>query len=353
MKMIGIKLADGSFYPIMEEGKPCRKNLGLTTVKDNQTRVLVDLYRSKTGTMEDAEYVDSLQIDNLVEHPNGEANISLNIALDENNKLSADMNDPETGGTSNANITLVSRTVEERLEPTNYELVMDSVEDEVSENAVETEELSEIDDSFDIPVEENIDDISEEEITEESKMEEPINEETEPKKEKNNTGAMVAGGIVAGGGLLAAAALLNKKNKEKEEAELQEEVANDEVIQEDAVEAFEEDFSSDKTVEGSIEEMESNASSDEMFENSLSDMDFADESIDETTDFSENETADFSIPDDTLGDKEDSSFDLDDNSENTESAESDDILADLPDFEETEVESEPALESDASAFGIA
>ena len=356
MKMIGIKLADGSFYPIMEEGKPCRKNLGLTTVKDNQTRVLVDLYRSKTGTMEDAEYVDSLQIDNLVEHPNGEANISLNIALDENNKLSADMNDPETGGTSNANITLVSRTVEERLEPTNYELVMDSVEDEVSENAVETEELSEIDDSFDIPVEENIDDISEEEITEESKMEEPINEETEPKKENSNTGAMVAGGIVAGGGLLAAAALLNKKNKEKEEAELQEETANDEVVQEEAedtVEAFEEASSSDKTVEGSIEEMESNASSDEMFENSLSDMDFADESIDETTDFSENETADFSIPDDTLGDKEDSSFDLDDNSENTESAESDDILADLPDFEETEVESEPALESDASAFGIA
>ena len=347
MKMIGIKLADGSFYPIMEEGKPCRKNLGLTTVKDNQTRVLVDLYRSKTGTMEDAEYVDSLQIDNLVEHPNGEANISLNIALDENNKLSADMNDPETGGTSNANITLVSRTVEERLEPTNYELVMDSVEDEVSENAVETEELSEIDDSFDIPVEENIDDISEEEITEESKMEEPINEETEPKKEKNNTGAMVAGGIVAGGGLLAAAALLNKKNKEKEEAELQEKAANDEVVQEDvedtddSVEAFEDDSSSDKTVEGSIEEMESNASSDEMFENSLSDMDFADESIDETTDFSENETADFSIPDDTLGDKEDSSFDLDDISENTES---DDVLEDLPDFEETEQIQDSATE---------
>lgn len=319
MKMIGIKLADGSFYPIMEEGKPCRKNLGLTTVKDNQTRVLVDLYRSKTGTMEDAEYVDSLQIDNLVEHPNGEANISLNIALDENNKLSADMNDPETGGTSNANITLVSRTVEERLEPTNYELVMDSVKDEVSEDAIETE----------------------------------------PKKENSNTGAMVAGGIVAGGGLLVAAAMLNKKNEEKEESELQEKAANEEVVQEDvedtddSVEAFEEALSSDKTVEGSIEEMESNASSDEMFENSLSDMDFTDESIDETTDFSENETADFSIPDDTLGDKEDSSFDLDDNSENTESSESDDKLADLPDFEETEVESEPTLEIDASAFGIA
>ena len=338
MKMIGIKLADGSFYPIMEEGKPCRKNLGLTTVKDNQTRVLVDLYRSKTGTMEDAEYVDSLQIDNLVEHPNGEANISLNIALDENNKLSADMNDPETGGTSNANITLVSRTLEERLEPTNYELVMDNVDDSISENAEDTEEISELDDSFDIPVEENIDDMSDEEIIEEPKMEETIQEETEPKKEKNNTGAMVAGGIVAGGGLLAAAALLNQKNKEKEEAELRANSANDEFVQEDATEEIPEDTmdnivdDSDKTIEGSVEDFagDTEVASEEVMEDSLSDMDFADESIDETTDFSENETADFSIPDDTLGDKESFGFE--------ETSESDDVLEDLPDFEETDSE---------------
>lgn len=47
MKEIGIKLADGSFYPIMEDGVPCKKNLVLTTVKDNQTRVVVDVYRTK------------------------------------------------------------------------------------------------------------------------------------------------------------------------------------------------------------------------------------------------------------------------------------------------------------------
>ena len=57
MKTIGIKLADGSFYPIMQEGQPCKKTLGLTTVKDNQTRIVVDLYRSKSNSMEDAEYV--------------------------------------------------------------------------------------------------------------------------------------------------------------------------------------------------------------------------------------------------------------------------------------------------------
>lgn len=134
MKEIGIKLADGSFYPIMEDGSPCNKNLVLTTVKDNQTRVIVDMYRSKTGTMEDAEYIDSLQIDNLVAHPNGSVELSLNIELDSENKLSASMNDPETGGSSSANVTLVSRTLEERLEPTNYEVVSSKSEADVTES---------------------------------------------------------------------------------------------------------------------------------------------------------------------------------------------------------------------------
>ena len=123
MNTIGIKLADGSFYSILDDGEPSEKALVLTTAKDNQTRVLVDLYRSATDSMEDAEYVDSLQIDNLVEHPNGSANISLNIALDENGKLSATINDPETGASSSSNITLVTRTAEERRAPADYDIV--------------------------------------------------------------------------------------------------------------------------------------------------------------------------------------------------------------------------------------
>lgn len=281
MKMIGIKLADGSFYPIMEEGQPCKKNLCLTTVKDNQTRVLVDLYRSKTGTMDDAEYVDSLQIENLVEHPNGEANISLNIALDENNKLSADMIDPETGKTSNSNVTLVSRTLEERLEPTNYELIMDNVEEmEPSFTDEDATIAGEID--FSEETEEVVEDEIEDEIVEEK---------------NSNTGAVVAGGLAAGG-LLAAAALLKKKNEEKEVAE--------------------------KTVQDEIDE-------NEVIEDVVQEDDFATESIDETNDFSENETADFSIPDDTLGDKEDSSFES-----VSESSETLDDLPDFGDFETTE-----------------
>ena len=115
MKTIGIKLADGSFYPVLEEGSAQSKKLELTTANNNQTKVMVDLYRSANCTMEDAEYVESLQIENLIEHPNGEATIAFNVSLNEDNELEAEIIDEETGNSSVADkISLVSRTLEER-----------------------------------------------------------------------------------------------------------------------------------------------------------------------------------------------------------------------------------------------
>ncbi len=183
MKQIGIKLADGSFYPILEDGQPASKKLGLTTVMDNQSRVVVDLYRSDTGTMEDAEYIDSLQINNLIAHPKVSVDIPLKITLDENNRLSAVLIDPETGATSNANITLVSRTLEERLEPMNYDVKME-------------------DDDFDIP--ETVD----------LESESPLEKSAE---KSNASAAKVAGAVAAvaaGGGLLAK--MMAKQNEKNE-----------------------------------------------------------------------------------------------------------------------------------------
>ena len=122
MKTIGIKLADGSFYPVLEDNTPSEKNLELTTAHNNQTKIMVDLYRSASCSMEDAEYVDSLQIENLVARPNGEPNISFTISIDEDNKLSAKIIDEETGNESNTTITLVSRTLEERLVTDEYDI---------------------------------------------------------------------------------------------------------------------------------------------------------------------------------------------------------------------------------------
>ena len=168
MKTIGIKLADGSFYPVLEDNKPSEKQLELTTAHNNQTKVMVDLYRSATCSMEDAEYVDSLQIENLNARPNGEADIKFSVSLDEDNKLSAKIVDSETGNESNTNITLVSRTLEERL-----------VTDEYGINDSE--------------------------------------------EKKGNGAAAVAAGALAAGGLLAAAAAMRDKQKDEPEPEVEEE----------------------------------------------------------------------------------------------------------------------------------
>ena len=113
-KKIGIKLADGSFYPIMEDGVPQKKLMELTTVQDNQTTASIDLYRSESGTMDDAEYVDTLELSELKPHPGGETNMSFIIQLDENNMLSAEVCDPESGKTSVTKADLVNFPTETR-----------------------------------------------------------------------------------------------------------------------------------------------------------------------------------------------------------------------------------------------
>ena len=121
-KKIGIKLADGSFYPIMEDGVPQKKLMELTTVQDNQTTASIDLYRSELGTMEDAEYVDTLEISELVPHPGGEASMCFTIQLDENNMLSAEVLDPESGKTSTTKADLINLPSEKRNSVPDYTL---------------------------------------------------------------------------------------------------------------------------------------------------------------------------------------------------------------------------------------
>lgn len=189
MKTIGIKLADGSFYPILQDNNPSEKVLELTTAHNNQTKVMVDLYRSSTCNMDDAEYVDSLQIENLVAHPNGEATIAFTISIDDENQLSAKIVDEETGKESNTTITLVSRTIEERLTTDEYDIsgagllaAAAAVGSIAAADKITEEQLPDISDTVveqPAPVDEetSIDLFSNEPITEES-SDETIVEET-------------------------------------------------------------------------------------------------------------------------------------------------------------------------------
>ena len=161
--IIGIKLADGSFYPVMEEGKPFSKKLELTTVRDDQTTVHLDLYRSATGSMDDAEYVDTLVVENLVPHPKQEHSLNLNIKLDENNMLSAEIDDPETGAISNSKVSLVtlkkedlavepdySITPEENVE--NFDEIDEIIDENVIDNLNDFEESDKLPEEIDIEI---------------------------------------------------------------------------------------------------------------------------------------------------------------------------------------------------------
>ncbi len=106
--VIGFKLADGTFYPVFSEGAAVEKQIELTTVRDDQTTIQLHLYKSPSGTMEGARYVETLILENLVPHPKEEPSLSLKIALDDEDNLSAEIIDPETGLSSSTNVSLVT-----------------------------------------------------------------------------------------------------------------------------------------------------------------------------------------------------------------------------------------------------
>ena len=96
---IGIKIANGEFYPIIEENSQTKKRLILTTVHDNQPSVQIDLYRSATDTMTDAQYIGSLVVENIKPRPGKEPSIEMVISSSKNGDILADaVNLDTTGG---------------------------------------------------------------------------------------------------------------------------------------------------------------------------------------------------------------------------------------------------------------
>jgi molecular chaperone DnaK (HSP70) len=65
MAKIGIRLADGKFYPILEDGQPVKKRLVVTTVKDDQASVQIDVYRKAEEDVSESSYIGSLIIENI------------------------------------------------------------------------------------------------------------------------------------------------------------------------------------------------------------------------------------------------------------------------------------------------
>jgi hypothetical protein len=79
MAKIGIKLADGKFYPILDEYGSTGKKLVLTTVCDGQTSVQIDFCRMSRTTAHKMEYIGTLVIESLAPKYAGETSLDLRV----------------------------------------------------------------------------------------------------------------------------------------------------------------------------------------------------------------------------------------------------------------------------------
>jgi hypothetical protein len=93
---IGIKIANGEFYPIIDGSVKSKKRLVLTTVHNKQRSVQIDLYKSVAKTMADAFYIGSLVIENIKPKPKGEPSIEMIVSSTEDGEISAEAVDLDT-----------------------------------------------------------------------------------------------------------------------------------------------------------------------------------------------------------------------------------------------------------------
>ncbi len=138
-KTIGIKQADGSFYPILQDGQAESKRLEVTTVRDGQTAIKINLYRKDIDSLGEPEYVDTLLIEDLMPHPKREPTISLSLKLDENNMLTAKVHDPETGKSSDTSVSMLNLPQTHIMEPSDLDITdtLPEVDDELFNDDVE------------------------------------------------------------------------------------------------------------------------------------------------------------------------------------------------------------------------
>jgi hypothetical protein len=107
-QQIGIKLADGSFYPVLSEGDRNRKKLVLTTVRDNQETVQIDLFRGEGELAEETDYIGTLMIENIQPAPMKEPEVEVVLGVDEQGNLEATASDMLTGESQSLSVSLQS-----------------------------------------------------------------------------------------------------------------------------------------------------------------------------------------------------------------------------------------------------
>ncbi len=135
MAKIGIRLANGEFYPILDEDSTSRKALIVTTVKDNQPSVQIDVYRGEKSTPgAENTYVGSLVVENIKPQPKGVPDIRMEFGLDEEGNLTAYARDEVSGEHQTLTVSLKALDQEEIYDIPDFDLSEDKMEEDAAFN---------------------------------------------------------------------------------------------------------------------------------------------------------------------------------------------------------------------------
>jgi hypothetical protein len=115
----------------------------LTTVKDGQTNVQIDLYEGEVADIDTATYVGSLLIEDIAPATAGEAEIELRIGMDAEGKLSARAEDMASGESQSLSVSLESLAEDNIYDIPEFELGsdFDSWEDSDEDSDQTTDEF--------------------------------------------------------------------------------------------------------------------------------------------------------------------------------------------------------------------
>ncbi|TVQ27622.1 MAG: hypothetical protein EA382_03325, partial [Spirochaetaceae bacterium] len=120
--VIAIQVADGTFVPILSTANKSRRRLVVTTVRDGQTSLQVELFRASDESLADPQYVGSLMIQSIGEAPAGQPDVTVLLGVDDDGNLNATATDDSSGAYESLSISLEQLGADEQMTDADFDL---------------------------------------------------------------------------------------------------------------------------------------------------------------------------------------------------------------------------------------
>ncbi|MCL2792925.1 MAG: LysM peptidoglycan-binding domain-containing protein [Spirochaetaceae bacterium] len=94
---IGIRIANGTYFPILKQDDSAKKKVVLSPVKENQTDVKIDIFRGEGEGMYNPVYVGSLILNNIDQESGKVPDVELLLSVNDDGILDAQAFEPISG----------------------------------------------------------------------------------------------------------------------------------------------------------------------------------------------------------------------------------------------------------------